>query len=69
MNSSSLMAIYDMHFQIYNYLFRQLRRFWYKLKRKKYMTMKFFDHFKWCIIGGFAYAAGRFLFNYLKDLV
>lgn len=59
----------NMHFQIYNYLFRQLRRFWRKLKRKKYMTMKFFDHFKWCIIGGFAYAAGRFLFNYLKDLV
>lgn len=30
------------------------------------MAMKHFDRFKWCVIGGFAYALGRFLFNYLK---
>lgn len=25
------------------------------------------DRFKWCIIGGFAYAAGRYGFNIIKD--
>ena len=58
-----------MHFQFYAYLFRRVRRWWYRLKRKKYMAMKHFDHFKWCVIGGFAYALGRFLFNYLKDFM
>lgn len=33
------------------------------------MAMKHFDHFKWCVIGGFAYALGCFLFNYLKDFM
>lgn len=58
-----------MHFQFYAYLFRRFRRWWYRLKRKKYMAMKHFDHFKWCVIGGFAYTLGRFLFNYLKDFM
>lgn len=26
------------------------------------------DRFKWCLIGGFAYAAGRALFYYLRDI-
>lgn len=51
------------------YCYRRLRRWWYRLKRKRYMTMRFFDRFKWCLIGGFAYALGRFLFDYLKDLI
>lgn len=31
--------------------------------------MKFWDRFKWCIIGGFAYAAGRYGFNIIKDFL
>jgi hypothetical protein len=58
-----------MHFQILSYLYRRFRRFWYKLKRKRYMTMRFFDRFKWCVIGGFAYTLGRFLFDYLQGLI
>lgn len=30
--------------------------------------MKFLDRFKWCLIGGFAYAAGRYAFHYLQSL-
>lgn len=58
-----------MHFQFLSYLYRRFRRWRYKLRRKRYMTMRFFDRFKWCLIGGFAYALGRFLFDYLKDLI
>lgn len=29
--------------------------------------MYFWNRFKWCLVGGFAYAAGRFAFNYLTD--
>lgn len=58
-----------MHFQFLVYLYRRFRRWRYKLRRKCYMTMKFFDRFEWCLIGGFAYALGRFLFDYLKDLI
>ena len=43
-----------MHFQFLVYLYRRFRRWRYKLRRKRYMTMKFFDRFKWCLIGGFA---------------
>lgn len=31
--------------------------------------MNLWDRFKWCLIGGFAYAAGRALFYYLKTMV
>lgn len=30
--------------------------------------MKFWNRFKWCLIGGFAYAAGRFAFHYIQNL-
>ena len=29
--------------------------------------MNFWNRFKWCLIGGFAYAAGRYAFYYLRD--
>ncbi len=28
--------------------------------------MRFCDRLKWCVIGGFAYALGRFLFHWLQ---
>ncbi len=31
--------------------------------------MDFWKRFKWCLIGGFSYAAGRFLFYYIKDFL
>ena len=34
-----------------------------------FVVSLFFDRFKWCVIGGFAYALGRFLFNYLQGLI
>ena len=58
-----------MHFQICAAVMRYLRRFWRKLKRKRYKLMNLWDRFKWCLIGGFAYAAGRALFYYLKTMV
>lgn len=51
------------------YCCRRLRRWWYRLKRKRYMAMKHFDHFKWCVIGGFAYALGRFLVHYFQNMI
>ena len=51
------------------YCCRRLRRWWYRLKRKRYMAMKHFDRFKWCVIGGFAYALGRFLFHYFQNMI
>lgn len=54
---------------VYSYLFRKLRYCWYWLKRKKGKVKKMWDRFKWCLIGGFAYAAGRFAFHYLQNLL
>lgn len=30
--------------------------------------MKFWNRFKWCVIGGFAYAVGRAAFHYFQGL-
>lgn len=54
---------------VYSYLIRKLRYCWYWLKRKKGKVKKMWDRFKWCLIGGFAYAAGRFAFHYLQNLL
>lgn len=27
------------------------------------------DRFKWCVIGGFAYAAGRYAFQFIKQFL
>lgn len=48
---------------------RKIRRLWYKLKRYRWRCKRMWDRFKWCIIGGFAYAAGRALFYYLQDFI
>ena len=50
------------------YVLRKLRRFWYRCKRFRWRTKRMWDRFKWCLIGGFAYAAGRALFYYLRDI-
>jgi hypothetical protein len=52
--------------QVFVYLFRR-GLCW--IRRRKYKFMAFWKRFRWCLIGGFAYAAGRFLFMYLKDLI
>lgn len=31
--------------------------------------MRFWDRLKWCVIGGFAYALGRFLFQLVQTYV
>ena len=31
--------------------------------------MNLWDRCKWCLIGGFAYAAGRALFHYLQTMI
>ena len=51
-----------------NFLFYYLRRFYFKFRRRWYKMKSIFDRFKWCLIGGFAYAAGRFAFHYLQSL-
>lgn len=50
-------------------LWKYLRRAWYWCRRKRRKFVKFWNRFKWCLVGGFAYAAGRFAFNYLKDFL
>lgn len=54
-----------MHFQFCAVALRYVRRCWYKLKRKRYKFMNFWNRFKWCLVGGFAYAAGRALFYFM----
>ena len=56
----------NMHFQFYAVALRYVRRCWYKLKRKRYKLMNFWNRFKWCLVGGFAYAAGRALFYFIQ---
>lgn len=31
--------------------------------------MRFWDRFKWCVVGGFAYALGRGLYHYIQTLM
>lgn len=50
-------------FQIFYAVWRFLRHAWRKYRRK---VMRFWDRLKWCVIGGFAYALGRFLFHWLQ---
>jgi hypothetical protein len=46
-----------------------LRRGLSWIRRRKYKFMEFWKRFRWCLIGGFAYAAGRFLFHYLQTIL
>lgn len=55
-----------MHFQFCAVALGYVRRCWYKLKRKRYKFMNFWNRFKWCLVGGFAYAAGRALFYFIQ---
>lgn len=50
--------------QIFYVAWRFLRRAWYKNRRK---IMRFWDRFKWAVIGGFGYMLGRFLFEYFRQ--
>ena len=50
-------------FQIFYDVWRFLRCTWRKYRRK---VMRFWDRLKWCVIGGFTYALGRFLFHWLQ---
>lgn len=54
---------------VFSYLLRRLRRWWYRLRRYKWKVKRMWDRFKWCLIGGFAYAAGRTLFYVLRDYI
>lgn len=54
---------------VYTYILRYLRKFVRWFKRKKWRFKKMWDRFKWCIVGGFAYAAGRFAFHYIQNLL
>lgn len=51
------------------YAGRWLRRGWYRFKRKWRKARKMWDRFKWCVIGGFAYAAGRYAFQFIKQFL
>lgn len=53
----------------YAFLYRVFFRLRSWFKRKRYVFMHFWNRFKWCVLGGFAYAAGRFLFQYLQSLI
>lgn len=46
-----------------------LRPIWYRLKRNRRKIMRYWDRFKWCVIGGFAYAVGRGLFHYMQTML
>lgn len=46
-----------------------VRPIWYCLKRKRRKFMRFWDRFKWCVVGGFAYALGRGLYHYIQTLM
>lgn len=51
---------------ILSLLLRPIRR-WIRKKRRK--LMKYWDRFKWCLIGGFGYAAARFLADKLQEVL
>ncbi len=48
-------------------LLLQRFRWWIRKKRRK--LMKYWDRFKWCLIGGFGYAAARFLADKLQEIL
>lgn len=48
-------------------LLQFLRRIKYKIRRRWRKLMKYWDRFKWCLIGGLGYAAARLLINWAQD--
>ena len=52
--------------QLFWMLWRCLRHLWYRYRRK---LMRFWDRFKWALVGGLGYMAARFLFQGLRTLI
>ena len=51
---------------IFYAVWRCLRHAWYKYRRK---IMRFWDRFKWALVGGLGYMAARLLFQYIHTWI
>lgn len=51
------------------FLLQFLRRIKYKIRRRCRKFMRYWDRFKWCLIGGFGYAAARLLINWVQEFL
>jgi len=45
------------------------RRVKYKVRRRWRKIMRYWDRVKWCLIGGFGYAAARLLINWVQEFL
>lgn len=51
------------------FLLQFLRRIKYRIRRRCRKLMRYWDRFKWCLIGGLGYAAARLLISWVQEFI